>query len=480
MKSLKRTKANELSNSSAAMSYMNMGQLTTCLRDHPDFSAIERVKLDAMFAIGFICWLRFGEILELTVGDLQRNVQSTKCDEVYLYSVLTVSMRKTHKADASKANVYQLHDDLLHEPNLLPYSKLEAWLTIYFATYPNLDSTALLFPKTDRLVITQHPIALSMLNATLKKLVVDAKITTANSTVSFTSHTFRRGGCQFRYFWSRKTWSLECIKGWGGWAENESNDTLLTYLFEETSRQEQGFDDLLSPFSKDRNRSTFGQLRGSSQVRVESQFDEGEEDVPDNPEYLPLISSQLSQCITSLASLTAIVGKFGEQLVNLQGNKIAGVDVAEVDAIPAQDTPAIVGQRAFPKLSVKVIFSLYFDGQANIDVKSLISMSKDEITNLRKVQFNQSRSIEKNLSTIVCFGEEVRDHFNSDVSLFYNTYLDSDKLSVDVLGKLIRKVKARRQTRYLIANEGSIAELRKQRTVCKSDEVLKVLGYENE
>ena len=41
--------------------------------------------------------------------------------------------------------------------------------------------------------------------------------------VEYTTHSFRRGGAQYRFQYSTLTerWSLSCIRWWGGWAEGE-------------------------------------------------------------------------------------------------------------------------------------------------------------------------------------------------------------------------------------------------------------------
>ena len=49
----------------------------------------------------------------------------------------------------------------------------------------------------------------------------------------FTTHCFRRGGAQHRFFESNKRWTLAAIKYWGGWREKDGPDTIGNYVLNE-------------------------------------------------------------------------------------------------------------------------------------------------------------------------------------------------------------------------------------------------------
>ncbi|EGZ18819.1 hypothetical protein PHYSODRAFT_500300, partial [Phytophthora sojae] len=56
----------------------------------------------------------------------------------------------------------------------------------------------------------------------------------------FTSHTFRRGGAQYRFMYAKpaRRWSLRMIKWWAGWSVSESTETLVRYLLDLTVQTE--------------------------------------------------------------------------------------------------------------------------------------------------------------------------------------------------------------------------------------------------
>ncbi|KAE9123971.1 hypothetical protein PF005_g12776 [Phytophthora fragariae] len=56
----------------------------------------------------------------------------------------------------------------------------------------------------------------------------------------FTSHTFRRAGAQYRFMFAaqERRWSLRMVKWWAGWTQNESAETLVRYLLDQTASDE--------------------------------------------------------------------------------------------------------------------------------------------------------------------------------------------------------------------------------------------------
>ena len=65
--------------------------------------------------------------------------------------------------------------------------------------------------------ITTH-INLTVVQSWINEAYVGAKIT-----VQYTTHSFRRGGAQYRFMWCAEgqRWSLSKIRWWGGWTEGE-------------------------------------------------------------------------------------------------------------------------------------------------------------------------------------------------------------------------------------------------------------------
>lgn len=63
----------------------------------------------------------------------------------------------------------------------------------------------------------------------------------------FTTHCFRRGGCQYRFMWVENPWSLKAVKWWGGWSSNDSVGTIMRYLLDELTAYEDDYGDIMMP-----------------------------------------------------------------------------------------------------------------------------------------------------------------------------------------------------------------------------------------
>ncbi|KAF9058839.1 hypothetical protein BDP27DRAFT_1504170 [Rhodocollybia butyracea] len=66
---------------------------------------------------------------------------------------------------------------------------------------------------------------------------------------TFTTHSLRRGGAQYRFMWAegKQRWSLTIVRWWGGWAEDERVDTLMKYLMDSLQSYETGHGNALCP-----------------------------------------------------------------------------------------------------------------------------------------------------------------------------------------------------------------------------------------
>ncbi|KAF9437897.1 hypothetical protein BGZ76_010608, partial [Entomortierella beljakovae] len=84
-------------------------------------------------------------------------------------------------------------------------------------------------------------------NDLLDEFSKGANLTEGCSRGKFTTHCFRRGGAQHRAIIAQEKWSLQVVRWWGGWSENEGRTTIMSYILEEISRYEDGFYDMLDP-----------------------------------------------------------------------------------------------------------------------------------------------------------------------------------------------------------------------------------------
>lgn len=93
-----------------------------------------------------------------------------------------------------------------------------------------IPPTTPLFPllsfKTFKLD-TSQPITLAGVQKLLDIFVKGAQLD-SNGKYKYTTHTFRRGGCQYYFIYAPldKRYSLEQCRWWGGWREGESVSSL--------------------------------------------------------------------------------------------------------------------------------------------------------------------------------------------------------------------------------------------------------------
>ncbi|KAF9121540.1 hypothetical protein BG015_005793, partial [Linnemannia schmuckeri] len=158
------------------------------------------------------------ELTRLQMKDIELGLTT---DTGSPFFTITLTFRKTNQADASKANVYQIHPQPDYEA-ICCYTKLKAWLQ----WVKGVDGGFVKFQE-----------ALSQIRVQdwLDRLTNQTGIL-ARRNGRFTMHCFRRGGAQFRFMFAKEKWSLKAVKWWGGWSEGEGTGTIMWYLLEEFTR----------------------------------------------------------------------------------------------------------------------------------------------------------------------------------------------------------------------------------------------------
>ncbi|KAH9830800.1 uncharacterized protein C8Q71DRAFT_842312 [Rhodofomes roseus] len=93
---------------------------------------------------------------------------------------------------------------------------------------------------------------------------------------NFTTHTFRRGGAQFRFMLApaEERWTLARVRWWGGWAKGEHRDTLIRYLLDELYMYEESHIDALQPTATitDQRNDTGKAVKAEAAADVEDLF----------------------------------------------------------------------------------------------------------------------------------------------------------------------------------------------------------------
>ncbi|KAJ2987775.1 hypothetical protein HDV02_005943, partial [Globomyces sp. JEL0801] len=226
---------------SQPMDYNTLGFLCDALK-RSNMQDTEKLKYQSLFTLAWYCWLRIDEVLLLKFRDLQAidkpNLLGPAGETSLKFSVLRIPFRKTDQTGIGA--LYELHDDVM-EPNVMVNTNLRNWLNrrLNIASDLNVTHTddTFLFPKTDGYYCTWDEMTTSqevqiVLKALINQLVNENRVVLSTN-ADFTLHCFRRGGCQHRFFYSRRAWSLAAIKAWGGWSKSERTDILINYVMNE-------------------------------------------------------------------------------------------------------------------------------------------------------------------------------------------------------------------------------------------------------
>ena len=213
----------------------------------------------SIFALTFFCWFRIEETLSLKLKNIRKEVYKDGHIE-YSYLSLNLGARKTDQL-GEKLSIYELHDEI-DAPFISVKSRITLWLEAYSSYTESFDGDTnnelQLFPSISATgqVRPNCPIQSATINSLLKKFAMSKNICKTKDGVliaNLTSHCFRRGGAQYRFFYCQAKWTLTAIKAWGGWSKEESGNTLINYLINDYEIREESFGDMASPFRRDRN-----------------------------------------------------------------------------------------------------------------------------------------------------------------------------------------------------------------------------------
>ncbi|KAG1885796.1 hypothetical protein F4604DRAFT_1573111 [Suillus subluteus] len=126
---------------------------------------------------------------------------------------------------------------------------------------------------------------------------------------SFTTHTYRRGGAQWRWMFAPvgERWTLARVRWWGSWAENENRDTLIRYLLDELSTYENDHSDALCPTQNEADGSLLGERQlvkptCSQDLQLMQQFITA--DVADLQSDIRILTNTLVSCRNGQPSST--------------------------------------------------------------------------------------------------------------------------------------------------------------------------------
>ncbi|KAL0564527.1 hypothetical protein V5O48_017518 [Marasmius crinis-equi] len=269
-------------NHAEAMSYQDMEKwmawsekmVPDALADHPELLATREKLLEvgkhlmmrAFAASGFTLWTRNFELCQLRRRHLTLDCSTSVETGSLPFDRVNLKGRKGWMAKAgfgddpaTAGHIYDIFD----QPNLPPIDmrpKLRRWISFLENVLLKrpLEPDDFIFPymSSNGTVDSQRPMLYDAVQKDINHFA-----SCAGLKPHFTTHSFRRGGAQFRFMHAGlgKCWSLARVRWWGGWAEGEKVDTLIRYLLDELQRYELAHNDALCPVPSDRHSLFLGQ-----------------------------------------------------------------------------------------------------------------------------------------------------------------------------------------------------------------------------
>ncbi|KAF8174867.1 hypothetical protein BJ912DRAFT_931306 [Pholiota molesta] len=189
-------------------------------------------------------YLRCDELLTLKAQAIRPQSSATGIP----YLEVTLVFRKTNN-DANKAQMYKICQEPGNPVYLDCYTHLKTWLEYLQKHTPRqiLPSDPL-FPamaSTGKLKIGEQ-MSKTGFDRLLEQVVEESDVLDGRPG-KFTTHCFRRGGCQYRFMWVENPWSLKAVKWWGGWSSNDSVGTIMRYLLDELTAYKDDYGDIMMP-----------------------------------------------------------------------------------------------------------------------------------------------------------------------------------------------------------------------------------------
>ncbi|KAJ6458538.1 hypothetical protein C8R45DRAFT_843762 [Mycena sanguinolenta] len=223
---------------------------------------MKHFMMRAFGSSGFTLWTRNFELCALQIRDLTLDLVSPAPFKLPYFEVFLDNRKgwqnkqgfDNDSRESNRYNIYKQSDT----PEIDMYTHLLAWLKLYEEclgrkllpedyVFPYIAPNGVIHPTRE--MTTQG--CQDLINEFSRG---------AGLTKSYTTHSFRRGGAQYRFMWAPlgKRWSLQIVRWWGGWASGEQVDTLMRYLMDSLQSYETGHSDALCPISREADQSFMG------------------------------------------------------------------------------------------------------------------------------------------------------------------------------------------------------------------------------
>ncbi|KAF8067516.1 hypothetical protein FPV67DRAFT_1416491, partial [Lyophyllum atratum] len=211
--------------------------------------ASKHLMMRAYMATGFTIWLRyFASYFQFSI--MGRNIKHRIDSDGNPYFVIFLERRKGWQSQSgynshSEPNRYHIYKQDVYAMDM--YTHLKRWLDFLDYSGQPLGPDDFVFPH----VSTNGTINRKReMTQDIVQRLIDTFAAAAGLEVKFTTHSFRRGGAQYRYDYAPdgQRWALYVCRWWGSWAEGEQQiDTLMKYLIDSRQSREMSHVDMLRP-----------------------------------------------------------------------------------------------------------------------------------------------------------------------------------------------------------------------------------------
>ncbi|KAF8054917.1 hypothetical protein FPV67DRAFT_1437662, partial [Lyophyllum atratum] len=207
--------------------------------------AAKHLMMRAYMATGFTIWLRLFEGCSLR----GRNIKHLIDSDGNPYFEIFLERRKGWQSKSgynshSEPNRYHIYKQDVDAMDM--YTHLKRWLDFLDYSEQALGPDDFVFPHIS---VNGTINRKREMTQDIVQRLIDTFAAAAGLDVKFTTHSFRRGGAQYRYDYAPdgQRWALYVCRWWGSWAEGEQIDTLMKYLIDSRQSREMTHVDMLRP-----------------------------------------------------------------------------------------------------------------------------------------------------------------------------------------------------------------------------------------
>ncbi|EPQ55141.1 hypothetical protein GLOTRDRAFT_27428, partial [Gloeophyllum trabeum ATCC 11539] len=235
------------------------------------FQAIVHFEMRAFLATAFTLWTRNNELCALKGKDFREGCVGP-APYYFPHDKVTLDQRKGWQSRPgsgahSQGRTYEIHAQP-KTPEICMRTHLSRWLRLREKVLGRrMTEEEYVFPhiSPNGLIHTSQALNHDVVQKTLDDFAKQAGLDK-----NFSTHSFRRGGAQYRFIWAPigQRWSLARVRWWGGWSEGERTDTLIRYLLDEITALENEHGDALAPVQTRRDLTFNGEDSLAAPVTV--------------------------------------------------------------------------------------------------------------------------------------------------------------------------------------------------------------------